>query len=77
MTKKLKQMVFVSLLAFMVSSSNVYAMQEEDEGPDGPPGAPISDWVPLLVVLGMVVAYKWQRKNNKATYQVDQQQPFK
>lgn len=36
----------------------------DDDGPDAPPAAPINDYIPFLIVAGMVIGY---RKLNSKT----------
>lgn len=60
---KMKFLIVIGALT-LVMGTNVYAQASEDEGPEPPPTTPINQSIPLLMLVGVGIAYYAFTKTN-------------
>lgn len=66
--KKKRFLNAVFIVAILLYNVALYAQDEEDEGPEGPPSVPINKFLLILTIIG--ISYGWyvvSKKKNLAT----------
>jgi hypothetical protein len=68
MSQLFKNKASLIVITLLLCSTTIFA-QDDDPGGDftdpGGPAAPISDWIPLMVVVGIALAFYYTRKRKQ------------
>jgi len=68
MLQQFQNKTILSVLTLVLMSSTVFAQDEDPGGLGGDPGvAPISDWVPLMLIVAIGLLFFYTRKKTSIT----------
>ena len=68
MLQNIQNKTNLSVITLLLMSSTIFAQDEDPGGLGGDPGvAPISDWVPLMLIVAIGLLFFYTRKKTRIT----------